>query len=482
MLAAMGSVLVSRPSLAQDRSPLRAADEVGPRMQRIVEGLRPAVVLAGEAPMKLADRMRELRVPGASIAVTHGGDIQAFAFGSAGIDGAPVRPETLFQAGSISKPVSAVAALALVQAGKLDLDGDVNLTLKAWKIPANAHTDRSKVTLRRLLNHSAGMTVHGFPGYAAGAAIPSLVDVLNGTPPANTAPVVVGHEPGTRFQYSGGGYTIMQQLLIDVTGRPFAELVADLVLKPFGMTRSSFAQPLRKEDAPSAATPYRGNGAPVPGGAHVYPELAAAGLWTTPTDLARFALGLRDAWVDRNASVLSHATTVQMLTPGFGDYGLGPIVRGTAPHRQFLHEGVNDGFVSSMIMFENGDGAVVMTNGARGAFLAAEIMRAVAVEYDWPAGRPATRQRTAIDARLLDRLTGTYELPSKVQIRVFGQDGRLYFHATGRDRFEILLESGRDFFFTTVDATLTFDGEDTADATQLTLHENGADRVARRIR
>ena len=231
-------------------------------MQRIANGLRPAVAIAGEPPMKLADRMNELHVPGVSIAVIHGGVIQACSFGSAGIiDGAPVRsealfqwaspvrPETLFQAGSISKPVSAVAALALAQAGKLDLDSDVNLFLKTCKIPASSYTDRSKVTLRRLLNDSAGITVHGFPGYAAGAAIPSLIDVLNGAPPANSAPIVVDHEPGTLFQYSGGSYTIMQQLLIDVTGKPFPDLVEELVLKPFGMTHSSFFQPLQKEDA-----------------------------------------------------------------------------------------------------------------------------------------------------------------------------------------------------------------------------------------
>jgi len=482
MLAAMGSALVTRPSWAEGSAAASEANEVGAHMQRIVNGLRPAVFLAGDAPMKLTERMRELNIPGASIAVMHGGVIEAFGFGSVSIGGPPVGPETLFQAGSISKPVAAVAALALVQAGQLDLDGDVNLRLKSWQIPANAFTGRSKVTLRRLLDHSAGMTVHGFPGYAAGTAVPSLVDILNGVPPANTAPVVVGHEPGTRFQYSGGGYTIMQQLLVDVTGRPFPDLVRDLVLKPFGMTRSSFAQPLPKEDAPSAATPYRGNGAPVPGGAHVYSELAAAGLWTTPADLARFGLGLCEAWAGRNTSVLSQAMAAQMLTPGFGDYGLGLIVRGAAPHRRFLHEGVNEGFVSAMIAFENGDGAAVMTNGARGWLLTAEILRAVAAEYDWPAGQARPLQRTVVDPALLDRLTGNYELPSKVVIRVSRQGARLFFQATGRERFEIIPENERDFLFTAIDAALTFDLGDAADATQLTLHENGADRVARRIR
>jgi CubicO group peptidase (beta-lactamase class C family) len=386
LLAVIASILVSPVSFAQDNVASSNSSDFERHIRRIENGLRPATAIAGEPPTKLADRMNELRVPGVSIAVIHGGVIQARGFGSATIGGPPVVPETLFQAASISKPVSAVAALALVQAGKLDLDGDVNLVLKNWKIPANSYTDRSKVTLRRLLNHSAGVTVHGFPGYPAGAPVPSLADVLKGAPPANTAPVLVDHEPGTRFEYSSGGYTIMQQMLIDVTGTPFPSLLEDVVLKPFGMTHSSFLQPLPKNDAHTTATPYRATGTPVPGGPHTYPELAAAGLWTTPTDLAHFALAVLNAWVGRNTSVLSQATTLQMLTPGLGDYGLGLIVRGTAPHRRFLHGGVNDGFVSSMIAFENGDGAVIMTNGDRGGQLADEIMRSIAAEYDWPDG------------------------------------------------------------------------------------------------
>ncbi|UFX42796.1 beta-lactamase family protein [Bradyrhizobium sp. 41S5] len=407
LLVVMGSIAAVQASLAQDGAPPGGTGDFELRMQRIVNGLRADTAAA--PPMKLAKRMNELHVPGVSIAVVHDGVVEARGFGVATIGGPPVTPDTLFQAASISKPVTAVAALALVQAAKLDLDGDVNLYLKTWKLPVNSFTDRSKVTLRRLLNHSAGITVPYFPGYPAGAPIPSLGDVLNGASPpcryltrfepsahdwfalcgsANTAPVVVDHEPGTRFEYSSGGYTIVQQLLIDVTRKPFPELLEEVVLKPFGMTHSSFLQPLPENDTPMAATPYRANGEPVPGGPHIYPELAAAGLWTTPTDVAHFALGVVRAWTGRDASVLSQATALQMLTPGLGNYGLGPIVLGVAPHRRILHPGVNDGFVSVMTMFENGDGAVIMTNGDQGSELANEIMRGIATEYGWPDGQP----------------------------------------------------------------------------------------------
>jgi CubicO group peptidase (beta-lactamase class C family) len=256
LAAQLAITLISCPAVAEDKVVL-GSDDIEQRVQRVVNGLRPAVVMPDQAPMNLAARMSELNVPGVSVAVLHDGMIQwARGFGSVAIGGPPVVPDTLFQAGSISKPVSAVAALMLVQAGKLDLDADVNLVLKSWKLPANSYTDDSKVTLRRLLNHSAGISVHGFPGYAVDKPVPSLIDVLNGTPPANTAPIVVDHRPGERFQYSGGGYTIMQQLLIDLTGRPFPDLLADTVLKPFGMTNSSFHQPLPAKEAQAAATPY----------------------------------------------------------------------------------------------------------------------------------------------------------------------------------------------------------------------------------
>lgn len=452
------------------------------RIARIVNGLRPAVMFADEAPGKLVERMNDLRVPGVSIAVIHGGAVHwARGFGVAAIGGPPVLPETLFQAGSISKPVAAVAALALVQDGKLDLDADVNLALKSWKIPANSYSDEAKVTLRKLLNHSAGITVHGFPGYAAGGPVPSLVDILDGTPPANTAPIRVDTAPGKQFRYSGGGYTIMQQLLIDVTGKPFPDLLEEMVLKPFGMIHSGFFQPLPAGRAPTTATPYRRDGAPVPGGPHTYPELAAAGLWTTPTDVARFAVALQSAWAGRNRSVLSPSTTMQMLTPGLGDYGLGPVVRGAPPHRRFLHEGINDGFVNMMLAFETGDGAVIMTNGTGGWQLVREIMHGIAAEYGWPDFQSKTRPRMTVSPQLLERLVGTYEIAPTLRIVVSRRNDRLFAQASGLPQFEIFPESDRDFFFKVFDAVITFDTDGQATVPQLTFRQNGTDRVGKRV-
>ncbi|MBR0696381.1 serine hydrolase [Bradyrhizobium lablabi] len=460
------------------------------RIERVVNGLRTAVIVDGDTPMKLADRMNELHVPGVSIAVIHGGAIEwARGFGNAVIGGPPVGPETLFQAGSISKPVTAVAALALVQAGKLDLDADVNLALRSWRIPRHPFS-QSKVTLRRLLSHSAGTTVSGFAGYQAGQPIPSLAEILDGTPPANSAPVRVEHEPGKQTQSSGGGYAIVQQLLIDVTGRPFPALLDDTVLAPIGMTRSSFAQPLPADRLRMAAMPYQANGVPVPGGPHIYPELAAAGLWSTPTDLAHLLLVVLDALAGRANCLLSQSMAagmfspvlgnVDVLPPGLGLYGLGWLVRGSTPNRQFWHNGVNDGFVNTMVLFENGEGAVVMTNGWGGQVLVGEILRSIAAEYCWPDRQPRVRKLAAVSPQALDRLLGTYQFTPTFSICITREGDRVFSQATGQARNEVFPESDRDFFFKVVDAVLSFDADSPTAAMQLNFRQDGKDHVAKR--
>ncbi|MDQ6892110.1 MAG: beta-lactamase family protein [Acidobacteriota bacterium] len=256
--------------------------------------LLPPVVLRGEKGWPLEERMRHYKVEGVSVAVFRGFRVvwtEARGFADRETK-QPATPETLFQAGSISKPVAATAVLRKVEAGELDLGRDVNAYLKSWKLPESPAAAGKKATLERILSHSAGLTVRGFPGYAVGEPVPTVSQVLDGAPPANTAPVRIDVEPGTRYRYSGGGYTIAQLALTDVTGKPFPELMRQLVLEPSGMTSSTYAQPLPPEKLRLAAAGYRRDGTPIAGKRHTYPEMAAAGLWTTAGDLARFAIAI----------------------------------------------------------------------------------------------------------------------------------------------------------------------------------------------
>jgi len=333
----------------------------------------------------LAARMEALHVPGAGVAVIHDGQIEwARGFGVMRVGGPPVTPDTLFQAASISKPVTAMAVLHLVEAGKLSLDADVNQYLKSWKVPSNSFTGKKAVTLRELLTHTAGMTVHGFPGYAEGAPVPALVQVLNGEKPANTPPIRVDTTPGTIWRYSGGGYVVVQQVVLDVTGQPFPKFMRDTVLGPLGMSRSTYEQPLPKERLGEAATPYRGDGQPVVGGPHTYPEMTAAGLWATPSDLARYAIEVQKSLAGTSNRVLSVAMVRQMLTPGLHNQGIGLGVGGSPQHRFFEHGGANEGYRCNLMAYNSGDGVVIMTNGDNGGEIAQEIQRRVAREYGWP--------------------------------------------------------------------------------------------------
>jgi CubicO group peptidase (beta-lactamase class C family) len=256
------------------------------RLQRVEHTVVELPGSPGESPLQLslAELMKTFNVPGLSIAVIENYKIvDAKGYGViAPGSSTPVTTKTLFQAGSISKPVAATGALFLVGQGKLSLDEDVNKKLTTWKVPENEFTQTEKVTLRRLMSHTAGLTVHGFPGYDVDAVVPSVVQVLNGEKPANTDPIRVDIVPGTKSRYSGGGVTIEQLLMMDVTGKQFPALMRELVLDKIGMTDSSYEQPLPSARAAMTAGGAYADGKPVHGKWHIYPEMAAAGLWTTP--------------------------------------------------------------------------------------------------------------------------------------------------------------------------------------------------------
>jgi CubicO group peptidase (beta-lactamase class C family) len=249
--------------------------------------------------------MNHYRVYGASVAVIHNDQIasaEGFGVCEAGKP-EPVTPETLFQAASISKFVVAVAVLRLVEAGLLHLDEDVNAYLTSWKIPAKGDW-QPRVTLRQLLSHSAGLTVHGFPGYPQGHPLPTTVQVLNGEAPANTPPVEVDIPPGLQNRYSGGGTTVVQQILVDVLRQPFPQIAREWVLDPAGMTHSTYEQPIPLDQYPNVASAHP-LADPIAGRFHTYPEMAAAGLWTTASDLARFALAFQRARAGKPGAILS---------------------------------------------------------------------------------------------------------------------------------------------------------------------------------
>ena len=448
--------------------------------------LLPATITQGEKPAttKLTERMAALHVPGVSIAVIHDGKIEwAKGYGAVSVGGAPVTPETLFQAASISKPVTAMAVMHLVQTGKLNLDTDVNEYLKSWRVPANDFTRKAKITLRELLSHTAGMTVHGFPGYASDAPLPTFAQILNGAKPANSPAILVDIAPGSEWRYSGGGFVVMQQLLLDVSGKPFPALMKETVLGPAGMAHSTYEQPLPKSRMGETAMPYHSNGQPTPGGPHVYPEMSAAGLWTTPSDLARFAIELQRALAGRSL-ILSAAIAREMLTPIKGGWGLGIGVGGSAGHPYFQHGGANDGFQCNMVAYNSGDGVAIMTNSDSGGQLAGEILRTIAYQYKWPNFAPRELPNPAnisVSAETLQRYTGVYGMAPGVSMIITLENGQLVSQMTRQPKLPLTALSANTFTPRVVDAQLEFPKDEQGPSSQLVLHQNGRDMTAKRL-
>ena len=463
----------------------------------LVNRLRPAVRLADrpDTAFRLADRMRYYHVPGLSIAVVDDFRIvYAAGFGVTEFGGATaVDTSTLFLAGSISKPVFATGALQLVEQGRLSLDKDVNQTLQSWELPASRITETEKVTLRRLLTHSAGLTVWGFPGYQRGTPVPTVPQLLDSLGPTNTPPVRNDTFPGARWRYSGGGITIAQLMATDVTGESFPALMKRLVLDRVGMVHSTYENPLPVSRDREAASGHEQFDTPVPGRYHVYPEMAAAGLWTTAPDLARWAVALTRAYNGDARSILSPTMAAQMISqqvrvsPSATDYwGLGVTVSGQGDSISFSHGGRDEGFVASIVMWpRRGRGLFVLTNGVSGSLLN-EVSRAFADLYGLGGPPRSTGHAIAMDSTALAPLAGRYEFVSPSQrdtlrLDLMAAPNLLRMWDPSLQRIRYLLPEGGDAFLDfDAGSRFTFEREN-GQVRGLVLGQGPNRRVARRV-
>lgn len=342
-------------------------------------------------------------VPAVSLAYAQGDEIVTASWGA--------EPETLFQAASISKPVSALLALHLVGEGVLSLHGDIATAMR-WSLPPLETSNgpwRPTITLRDLLCHGAALSVWGFPGYERGEPLPSLLDILEGRPPANTEAIRSLGVPGLHAAYSGGGYMVIQQLIEDVTDRPFQDLATERILDPLRMEAATFEQPLPGK-LETLVAPGFSAGHEVEGGWHVYPELAAAGLWCTPTDLVRFARGVQSAFEGERGAIIPQSLAAEMLTPHFPGWGLGVGLHGSPGERHFGHTGGNEGYRCELIASAHrGAAAAVMTNADEGGALVPRVVNRLAVRLGWSAlSRHGLVGETSLDFQ------GTFETATGV--------------------------------------------------------------------
>lgn len=364
--------------------------------------------------LNLGSQMKAFGVPAVSIALIQHGEIDwARAYGVRSLEGGAISTETLFGAASISKPVTALGVLKLVEEGKIDLDAEVNQYLKRWKIPDNQFTANRKVTVRELLNHTSGIGTHNGDVYDPSSPVPTLLQLLDGEKPARSPAVRVEATPGTKWAYSNGGYLVLMLLIEDVTGEPFAAYMKRTVLDPIGMKHSTFDAPLPADWQSRAATAYGDDGKwAVPPSKYVEPNSGAGGLWSTPTDLAKFLLEVQREYEGKSHKVL-HQQTVRMMVSSDKEiasprrWGLGFEVGGRPEDPYIRHEG-SGYFQNDMVEYLRGNGIVVMTSGGRGGQLAEEIIRSAAKVYDFPDFKPIEHAVVDVSVSKLRAYVGTY--------------------------------------------------------------------------
>lgn len=455
------------PQAIEDQATLK-------RIDRVENGLVPAICIQG-APLvrkNLLEQMKKMKIPAVSIAVINDGKIEwTKAYGVLSANAAQkANALTRFQAGSVSKPVAAFAILSLVQKGLLDLDEDVNQKLTSWKIPDNAYTAVNKVTLRHLLSHTSGLSVIGFDGYLKNEPIPTITQTLDGLKPANNPPVRVEFVPFSKMSYSGGAYNVAQQLIEDVTKIPFAQFIKKVLLDPLKMNESTFEY-LDIDMSSNVAYAHPTNGIPMEGGWKTYPESAAAGLWTTPTDLAKWLIEIQEGLIPSDhPHILSKNLLDAMVTPQVVVHGLGPIVNGEGNQLQIGFKGRTDGFTCGFVSFPYlKQGAVVMINAGNELAFVDDVLRSIASEYNWPSHSVKVKKTIELPAERLEKYVGRYGWGGTVNdiydVFIFRENDELFWkigstsnpnklYPEAENQF-FLLDTGYDVVFKETSGTIT---------------------------
>jgi CubicO group peptidase (beta-lactamase class C family) len=454
LLALIASALTA---FSQQYSP-----EIEAKIKQVEQNLATRFFIAGRPKPTLQERMAYYHINGVSIAVVHNYKIE-WARGYGWADSAeqrPVTPQTLFQAASISKSLNGVGVLRLAQEGRLDLYADIDNYLTGWKFPYDSLSKGKKITVANLLSHTGGLTVHGFPGYAVGDSIPTVEQILDGKRPANSPAVRSMYEPGLKSEYSGGGTTISQLIVMDITHEPYDRYMHDKVLMALGMTSSFYTQPAPANEHPLLATGYRMNGQPIEGKYHTYPEEAPAGLWTNPTDLCKYIIETELSYEGRSAKVLDQKFTQLRLTPYIDkSAALGVFIDDRQGTRYFQHGGANEGFRSQYFgLIDGGEGVAVMVNSDNGGIIP-ELVDDVADVYNWKGfNKPQTKTLATLGPAQLRVLDGKYKLHDdkrELYIQLKGGNDRLVLTQQWDGRHIDLLPESPTSFFEPQGMTLT---------------------------
>ncbi len=398
-------------------------------ISQIENGLFPMTMIESEPTYNIEERMLFYKVPGVSITVIN--DYKSVWTKHYGVMDSelnnPVTDETLFNVGSLSKGVASLTVLSLVKDNKIELDEDVNVQLKSWKITENKFTKVTKPTPRMLMNHSGGAMHHFSMNYLRDN-FPTITQLLNGESPAQERPTIIDRIPGTEFLYSNPGFAILQQLVIDRGEKPFHTVAKENIFNVLEMNRTTFEQPLSIELEKYACAGHRPTGEPLDVKRYYYPNSAAGGLWTTTYDYAKFVVELQKSYYTKSNKVISQELTQEMISPGISkNYGYGVFMRGKDGEKYFGHMGDNAGFFAGYISHTtDGYGVIVFTNSQNGAQLIREITKSVAKAYEWKGYLPEEYKLVAIDDDTKNKFVGRYKAGSDEVVEVININGELF--------------------------------------------------------
>lgn len=447
-------------------------------IKRVESHLSPAVRVEGEliSYYSIEERMNYFNIPGVSIAFIEDEKIAwTKQYGYTGGDvNWPVTESTVFQAASISKPVSAIAALQLFEDEGFDLDRDLNDYLTSYKIPESRFTQNEKVTLRRLLSHSAGFNENLFEGYSKWEEIPELNQILYGLYPSKSGPITPFLIPGTLFYYSSGGYTILQQLITDITGKSFSEYMDERIFSRLNMNHSTFVSPLPKYLCVSPAVGHYSDGESIKGNWLIYPQLASSGLWSTASDLAKLIIELQKSFNNKYSCIFSNSVVKMFLSRQIDDFGLGFFLDGAENSLMYSHTGNNCGYRSKLLVFANkSEGVVVMTNSDNGTVLIDEIIRSLSYVYDWGIYASKVKRMIYLDHKTLQKFEGVYNFDSNYDIAVSATENGLFIKQLwNRKGYYVFPESDLRFFVKELDFVFKFSCNEDGDISELTSFGN----------
>ena len=442
------------------------ADGAKQRREEVERSLYPPVAFVGEAQAASVEaRMAAHKVPAFSVAIIHDGKLDwSASWGRLQHEGAPAGCDSLFQAGSLAKPVTVLAALRMQHAGVLDLDADVGTYLTSWRLPPGRQSSAHPVTLRNLFAHTAGITPGGYAGYGRGEPIPTDKETVDGAAPSNAHKVEVLEVPGVALRYSGGGYTVAEIALQDKQQQPFERIMREWLLGPVGMQQADFSQPLRDEQHAHAALGHLSDGSAVAGGWHDHPEQAAAGLWATASDLAQLLIELRKGWLGQS-EVFNQTSVRELLATPVDGHSYGFRLIGDGKDVFITHYGGTAGFRAGMTLnFSTGNGAVYLVNSNNGSNLGAEFLASVSKVYGWPVFRQEQEQvkRTTQTAAVLQSLAGRYQFADGPTVEVVHDEDALTVVFPNGDRYLMapIVGALREFIHPATGVRASFGGND----------------------